>query len=110
MKSRASFISNPFQFTSRLLGKRGSGRLSCKKEEIESYLERVHSDPNREEELGSNDKLLIPEEPSTEFDESEPKLKEVADIMKKARAASALGPNSISYKVYKTCPRLWKQL
>ena len=84
MKSRASFILNPFQFKSRLLGKRGSGRLSCKNEEVESYLQIVHSDAHREEELGSNDKLLIPEEPSTKFDESELKLKEVADIIRKA--------------------------
>ena len=84
--------------------------MSCKQEEVASYLERIHSDPHREEELGSNDKLLIPEEPNTEFDESDPKLKEVADIIKKARAASASGPCGIPYKVYKNCPRVRKRL
>ena len=41
-----------------------------------------------------------------------PTLKEVKDVIKKARAASAPGSNGITYKVYKNCPRLtvmlWK--
>jgi hypothetical protein len=48
------------------------------------------------------------------FDESEPKLREVNDVIRKARAAASLGPNGIPYIAYKNCPclikRLWKLL
>jgi len=41
-------------------------------------------------------------------------LKEVMDIVRKARASSAPGPNGIPYRVYKNClkltRRLWKLL
>lgn len=54
------------------------------------------------------------DEPEHLFDESEPQLKEVEDVIKKARAGSAPGPNGVPYKVYKNCPRLtrclWKLL
>ncbi|XP_052268375.1 uncharacterized protein LOC127869754 [Dreissena polymorpha] len=52
--------------------------------------------------------------PIVAFTEGEPTLKEVQDIIKKARSKSAPGRNGILYKVYKSCPkllrRLWKLL
>ncbi|CAC5364670.1 unnamed protein product [Mytilus coruscus] len=60
------------------------------------------------------EKLATPEEPKEQFDESERKFKEVQDVLKKAKAASAPGPNGIQYRVHKNCPkltrRLWKLL
>ena len=70
----------------------------------------TYSDRRRDEELEACPDLLQPEEPTTAFDESEPKLKEVEEIIKKARAASAPGPNGITYRVYKSCPRLARRL
>ncbi|XP_069133240.1 uncharacterized protein [Argopecten irradians] len=46
------------------------------------------------------------------MDIREPTMKGVSEVVKKARTASAPGPNGIPYKVYKKCPkllhRLWK--
>lgn len=52
--------------------------------------------------------------PDLQFDISELQLEEVREVVCKARASSAPGPSSTSYKVYKNCPRLllhlWKIL
>ncbi|XP_033755855.1 uncharacterized protein LOC117338607 [Pecten maximus] len=113
-RARARFTANPFQFTSRLLGKRGSGVLRAGKEEVEQHLRDMHSDPRRNEDLGVNEKLIQPEEPEHLFDDAEPRLREVNNVIRKARASSSPGPNGIPYKVYKNCPRLtmrlWKHL
>ena len=61
----------------------------------------------REKKLKSDQDRLISLD---ELDMSEPKLHEVMSTLKKARAASAPGPNSIPYRVYKNCPNLAKQL
>jgi hypothetical protein len=53
---------------------------------------------------------LDPEKQSTEFEGSEPELKEIVDTTRKARSASAPGSNGIPYKVYENCPRLCKRL
>ena len=51
-KNRAQFIKDPFNFTKGLLGQERSGRLHCRKEEVEAYLQETHSDEQRDEELG----------------------------------------------------------
>ncbi|CAC5421779.1 unnamed protein product [Mytilus coruscus] len=98
----------------RLFGARGSGKLENSKEEVEVHLRKTHSDERREEDLEECEKLATPEEPKEQFDESELKFKEVQDVLKKARAASAQGSNGIQYRVYKNCSkltrRLWKLL
>jgi hypothetical protein len=111
-KARANFISNPFQFTARLLGKKTSGKLQCPMNEVEDYLKQVHSDPRMEEDLPYLEILIQPEPPDVQFNEKEPSLEEINDVVKKGRMSSAPGPNGIPYKVYKNCPmlttRLWK--
>ncbi|XP_052093724.1 uncharacterized protein LOC127729844 [Mytilus californianus] len=113
-KERAQFTAHPFQYMKRLFGARGSGKLENSKEGVEKHLRKTHSDVRREEDLEECEKLATPEEPKEQFDESELKFKEVQDVLKKARAASAPGPNGIQYRVYKNCPkltrRLWKLL
>ena len=44
-------------------------------------------------------------EPTTLLDVKEPTLKEITEVVKKARTGSAPGPNGIPYKVYKMCPK-----
>jgi hypothetical protein len=58
----------------------------------------MYSDPRRNEELGEYEKLIQPEEPEHMFDESEPKLREVNNFIRKARAASSPGPIGITCK------------
>ena len=105
-RKRASFTANPFQFTKKLLEDKRSGRLDCPRQEVEDHLKNVHSDENRDQDLGDSDTLLTPEKPETGFDDAEPRLQEVKDTIRKTRAGSAPGPNGIPYKVYKNCPKL----
>ena len=48
--------------------------------------------------------------PTTPFDLSEPKLKEVRDFVRRAQAGASPVPNGIPYKVYKAHPRLLQLL
>ena len=51
-----------------------------------------------------------PAPPSFLFNAVLPKLSEVAEVLRKARAVSAPGPNGIPYKLYKKCPVVLKHL
>lgn len=43
---------------------------------------------------------MMPDKPSSEFDLSDPKWKEIKEVLRKARTSSAPGPNGIPYIVY----------
>ena len=60
--------------------------------------------------LPAHDKLISPEGPTEAFDDSQPRLTEFNEVLKRARSASAPGPNGIPYKVYKNCPKLRHRL
>ncbi|XP_052223957.1 uncharacterized protein LOC127839609 [Dreissena polymorpha] len=109
-KKRAAFTANPYKFARSLLDKERSGKLETPLEEIENFLHVTHSDPNREDVLGDCDRIDPAEEPEKQLNATEPTLGEVKEAVKKARAASAPGPNAIPYKVYKMCPLLLKRL
>ena len=109
-KERASFISNPSKFTSKLLGEERAGKLTSSKEEVEEFLTAAHTDPMRHDQLGDCKRILPADQPSALFKDSEPTWREVADVVKKARAGSAPGPNGVPYRVYKNCPKLLKRL
>ncbi|XP_060938981.1 uncharacterized protein LOC133018922 [Limanda limanda] len=113
-RKRAAFIANPFKFTKDLLGQKRSGKLASSQEDIDQHLKQTYSDPVREQELGECNNLIEPPEPEVQFDMSELQLKEVREVVCKARASSAPGPSGTSYKVYKNCPklllRLWRIL
>lgn len=111
---RTEFLRDPFKFMKKLLGNKTSGELKCSKKELEAYLKTTHTDPNKDVELGECSLILNPNEPTIDFDISEPRFEEIKNVVRKARAGSAPGPSGISYKVYKNCPkllrRLWKLL
>ena len=109
-RKRANFTANPFQFTKKLLGDKRSGRLDCPRQEVEEHLRNTHSDDNRDLDLGDPITLLSLGPPTSVFDDAEPKLQEVKEIIRKARAGSAPGPNGIPYNVYKSCQRLLQRL
>ena len=113
-KKRAAFTANPYKFARSLLDKERSGKLETPLEEVEKYLHVTHSDPNREDVLGGCDRIEPVNAPEKQLDVSEPSFGEVKDVVKKARTATAPGPNAIPYKVYKMCPlllrRLWRLL
>ena len=111
-RKRTSFISNPFNFTRKLLGDRRSGQLVCSAEEVNCYLSKTLSDPAKEKELGQNKCLITPAPPTSDFDLREPAWKEIQEVVRAARSASAPGPSGVTYCVYKRCPGLlhylWK--
>ena len=111
-KKRTSFIANPFGFTRKLLGDKRSGQLSCSASEVNSFLRESLSDPDRRKELDNNDYLIDPDPPSSEFEMREPNWREIQDVVKAARSASAPGPSGVPYTVYKRCPgillKLWE--
>lgn len=109
-RKSTAFINNPFGFTRELLGQRRSGRLACRKEEVDQHLHNTFSDPTRDQDLGQCDTVIRPPEPVEAFDQKKPLLKEVQDLVRKARSRSAPGPSGNSYKVYKHCPKLLHQL
>ncbi|XP_063420836.1 uncharacterized protein LOC134706057 [Mytilus trossulus] len=73
-KERATFTANPFQYMKRLFGARGSVKLENSREEVEEYLSKTHGDERRGEDLEECEKLLTPEEPKEQFDESDLKF------------------------------------
>ncbi|XP_035990671.1 uncharacterized protein LOC118562404 [Fundulus heteroclitus] len=109
-RKRAAFIANPFGFTKRLLGDKRSGRLECSIEQVNQFLQDTVSDPLRDQELEPNKALISPDPPTTEFNLKEPSLKEVEEVVKAARSASAPGPSGTPYLVYKRCPGIRRHL
>ncbi|KAI4903357.1 hypothetical protein NFI96_000121 [Prochilodus magdalenae] len=78
-------------FTKKLLGE----KLVCPEEQINRYLSYTYSDGTREQDLGRCAALICPPEPSTLFKISEPTIKDVSEVIKSARAASAPGPGGV---------------
>ena len=90
-RKRAAFINNPFGFMKELLGQKRSGRLDCSKEEVDKYLHDTFSDPTRDQDLGQCKSVIRPPEPAEAFDLREPLLKEVQEVVRKARSRSVPG-------------------
>ena len=68
------------------------GILRCPEEEVEDRLRRTQSDPLWQNEL-RRFPLVELNEPKVAFGMTEPKLQEVTNIIKKARAKSAPEPD-----------------
>ena len=109
-RKRAAFIANPYRFSKQLFENERSGCLSSSLQDIERYLESVHADQLRNEPLSDCQRILPEDTPETPFDEKEPTLTEIKEVVRKSRSSSAPGPNGIPYKVYKQCPTLLRKL
>ena len=94
-RKRNAFIQNPFHATKKLLGEKKNGQLVCSKEEAEAWLESSYRDEAKDTELGECKRLTKFDPPSVEFDLRNFKFKEVQDVIRKARSASAPGPSGI---------------
>ncbi|XP_078679452.1 uncharacterized protein LOC144915086 [Branchiostoma floridae x Branchiostoma belcheri] len=109
-KARRAFFQNPHRFTKKLFEQSKSGTLNIQKKDLEGHLRGVYSDEHRDAPMPDIGGLVRPPQPGVEFDVSEPRFKEVASFIEKARAASAPGPNGVPYKVYKKCEKLKRVL
>ncbi|XP_052240804.1 uncharacterized protein LOC127851227 [Dreissena polymorpha] len=98
-RQRSRFLSNPYGFSKEILEEKKAGQLNCSKEEVEEHLKNTHSDQARHMRMEGHERIAPVPMPIVAFTEGEPTLKEVQDIIKKARSKSAPGPNGIPYKV-----------
>ena len=108
--ARTCFVWDPFKYARSLLEEKKSGKLQTTKQELEQHIKDQLSDNLRAKPLGSPGYVPHLPEPSTEFDTSPPRWSEVQQVIERARAASAPGPNGVPYKVLKNCPGLPKAL
>lgn len=109
-KARRKFMESPFQFAKQLFKEKASGVLDVGKEELESHLRNLYADPRKQDKVTPIEGLIRPSPPGVSIDLSAVKLKEVRDVIRKARTKSASGPNGVSYAVYKNCPKLVSSL
>ena len=109
-RARRDFKANPYRFAKALLEEKRSGCLEIDKEALEAHLEATYADPRREEPLPDFKGLEHPPQPGVRFDEGPFRWGEVQDVVVKARAKSAPGPNGVPYLVYKRCPGVLKRL
>lgn len=113
-RAKKTFYKDPFRFVKGLFTKEKSGSLKVPKRELEDHLKTTHTDSQRFErrEIPS-DMPPIPQ-PEHQLDDSPPRWSEVEEALKKARAASAPGPNGVPYRLYTNSPNvlrfLWRQM
>ena len=83
-------------------------------EEINNYLRDTMSDPTKELEMGINNRLIHQKPPVVQYDPRLPTWKEMQEVVRATRSASAPGPSGVPYTVYKRCKGilqiLWKIL
>ena len=72
------------------------------------------SDPAKEQEMGINTRLIHQKPPVIEYNTRLPTWKEMQEVVRAIRSASAPGPSGVPYIVYKRCKEilqiLWKIL
>ena len=102
-RKRANFLSNPFGFARTLLGKKRNGNLEASEEEINNYLRDTMSDPAKEQDMGINNRLINQKSPVVQYDTRLPTWKEMQEVVRATRSASAPGPRGVPYIVYKRC-------
>ncbi|KAL7834877.1 hypothetical protein SRHO_G00291350 [Serrasalmus rhombeus] len=114
-RARVSFYKNPFKLTKSLFVQEKSGTLKAPLKDIEEFLKNTYS----EADTPSNQRhepVTVPADmpplhpPMHEMDTSTPTWNEVVNIVKRARTASAPGPNGIPYRLYKNTPGVLKYL
>lgn len=80
------------------------------KEELDEHLQRTYQDNQSNEDLGEFEGTTLSSAPGVVFDTKPPRLRELQQIVRKARCKSAPGPNGVPYLVYKKCPNVLKLL
>lgn len=113
-RARSSFFRDPFKYARGLLEEKKTGTLHTTEWELEDHIKTQTSDDLRESPLGPPGYIPKPPEPSSMFDTTPPEWSKINQVVARARATSAAGPNGVSYKVYKNCPMtlrfLWKKM
>lgn len=108
--TRTRFYKNPFKFVKDLFAKEKSGILKIPKEELEEHLEKGNHDPKRHEQIVIPHDIPPIQPPEFNLETGPPKWKEVESTVRRARSASAPGPNGVPYKLYKNAPDVLRYL
>ena len=108
--TRTRFYKNPFKFVKDLFAKDKSGFLKTSKQELEEHLETVYQDTKRYEQLVIPHDIPPIQPPEFSIETGPPKWKEVENTVRRARSASAPGPNGVPYKLYKNAPDVLRYL
>uniref|UniRef100_A0A3B3B355 Reverse transcriptase domain-containing protein n=1 Tax=Oryzias melastigma TaxID=30732 RepID=A0A3B3B355_ORYME len=109
-RTRSLFYNNPYSFVKGLFEQEKSGRLITPIKELEEHLKQVYSDDRKHESVTIPSDIPPIHAPKYQMDIRPPTLSEVEKIVRKARAASAPGPNGIPYRLYKNTPRVLNYL
>ncbi len=96
-RERSNFFKNPFKHARQLLEDKRNGKLDITQSQLESFIREQYSDPAKSTPLGSPGYVPRLAPPSFLFNADLPKLSEVAEVVRKARAASAPGPGVQRY-------------
>ena len=91
--TRTRFYKNPFKFVKDLFAQEKSGTLKIPKQELEEHLEKVHHDMKRHEQIVIPHDIPRIQPPEFNLEADPPKWKEVERTVRRARSASAPGPN-----------------
>ena len=105
-KNSSNFLQQPFQFAREVIKPKPKGELKSSQEDVEAYLDKAHSDPERKDELPPMDDLWEFTEPEKALKDNPPTFRELTQKLKKTRSKSAPGPNGVPYVVYKRCPKI----
>ena len=88
--------------------------LKATKAEVEEYLRNSYSDLEQCRRVGLPPDMPPLGEIAHKMDVRPPRWKEVEEVVRRAKALSAPGPNGVPYRVYKSAPDmlkfLWRQL
>jgi hypothetical protein len=103
-QTRTRFYKDPFKFLKSLFTKEKSGALKTTKKDLEEHLRTTNFDSKRHEHLAIPSDIPPIEPPEHHIETSPPTWKEVENTVRRARTASAPGPNGVPYKVYKNAP------
>ncbi|KAK0146192.1 Retrovirus-related Pol polyprotein from type-2 retrotransposable element R2DM [Merluccius polli] len=103
-QTRTRFYKNPYKFLGSLFTKEKSGTLKTTKKDMEEHLRATNLDSKRHEQLVIPSDIPPIEPPQHHIETTPPTWKEVENTVRRARTASAPGPNGVPYKVYKNAP------
>ena len=113
-KNCREFLSQPFEFSRKIINPKPKGRLKSSKEDVEAHLEKVHSKSPKEGQSQNCEEMWKYPEPEHPINNDCPSFKEFNQKLRKTRTKSAPGPNGVPYRVYKRCPKvarlLWEYL
>ena len=104
------FLSQPYEFSRKIINPKPKGDLKSSKEEIEKHLKNVHSDEQQNTTCQEIEGLWEYPAPNQPFVTAPPSFKEFNEKLRKTRTKSAPGPNGVPYRVYKKCPKVARQL